>query len=56
MCQIFRVTEEAQVAETAAWPIPFLIDMFTAHKGSKFYFYFQEGSQYKVLSRWNQIY
>ena len=27
-CKIYRVTEEAQVAETAVWPIPFLINMF----------------------------
>ena len=30
----FRVTEEASVAETAVWPITFLVDMFTALKGS----------------------
>ena len=28
--QIYRVTEEASVAETAVWPIPFLINMVTA--------------------------
>ena len=30
---------EKSVAETAVWPIPFLINMFTALKGSQFYFY-----------------
>ena len=30
----FRVTEEASVAETAVWPITFLVNMFTALKGS----------------------
>ena len=29
-CQIFRVTEEAIVAETVVWPIPLLINMLTA--------------------------
>ena len=33
-----RVTEEALVAETAVWPMPFLINMFTALIGSRFYF------------------
>ena len=33
-CQSDRVTEEAQVAETAVWSIHFLINMFTALKGS----------------------
>ena len=36
-CQIYRVTE---VAETAVWSIPFLINMFNAFKGSQFFFYF----------------
>ena len=27
-------------AETAVWPIPFLINTFTALKGSQFHFYF----------------
>ena len=36
-CQISRVTEEAYVAETAVWPIPFLINMFSALKRSQFY-------------------
>ena len=41
-CQIFkyRVTEEAQIAKTAVWSIPFLINMFTALKGSQFFFCF----------------
>ena len=30
----FRVTEEASVAETAVWPITFLVNVFTALKGS----------------------
>ena len=38
-CQIYRVTEEALVAETAVWPIPFLINVYTALKGSLFYDY-----------------
>ena len=29
------------IVETAVWPIPFLINMFTALKGSHFYFYLQ---------------
>ena len=37
-CQIKRVTEEAQVAETAVWTISFLSYICTAFKGSKFYF------------------
>ena len=36
-CKICRVTEEASVAETAGWPVPLLINMFTALKGSQFY-------------------
>ena len=32
-------TEEALVVETAVWPIPFLINMFTAPVGPQFYFY-----------------
>ena len=34
-CQIYRVTEDAEIA---VWPIPFLINIFTALKGSQFYF------------------
>ena len=33
-CQIYRVTKEAEVAETTVWPILLLIYMFTALKGS----------------------
>ena len=33
-----RVAEEAEVAETAVWPIPILINVFAAFKGSQFYF------------------
>ena len=39
-CQIYRVTEEALIAETVVWPIPFLTYMFTAPKGSQFCFYY----------------
>ena len=35
----YRVTEEAYVAETTVWHITFLINMFTALKGSQFKFY-----------------
>ena len=35
-CQIYRVTEEAPVAETAVWPINFLIHNFIALKRSPF--------------------
>ena len=38
-CQIYRVTDESLVAKTAVWPTPFLINIFTALKGSQFYFY-----------------
>ena len=40
-CQVYGVAEEAWVAETAIWSIPFLINMFTALflKGSRFYFF-----------------
>ena len=37
-CQIYRVTEEAQVAETAVWPIIFLMNMLTALKGSQCFY------------------
>ena len=40
--QIYWVTIEALVAETALWPIPCLIDMLTSHKGSLFCFHFQD--------------
>ena len=41
-CQIYGITEEAQVAESAIWPNPFLINMFTALKGYQFHFYYLE--------------
>ena len=31
-----RVTDETSIVETAVWPIPFLINVFAALKGSKF--------------------
>ena len=35
------VTDETLIVETAVWPIPFLISVFTALKGSQFQlFYF----------------
>ena len=36
-CQIFRVTDENLIVETAVWPIPFLINVFAALKGSQLY-------------------
>ena len=39
LIQIYRVTEEAYIAETKIWPIPFLINMLTVFKGSQFDFY-----------------
>ena len=43
-CQTKRVTDEAYVAETAVWPITFLISMLTALKGSQFYFLYPVGT------------
>ena len=37
---VIRVTEEAKVAETSIWLIPFLINIFAALKGSHFLFLF----------------
>ena len=34
-CQIYRVTDEALIAETAVWPNFFLMNVFFALKGSK---------------------
>ena len=34
-CQIYRVTDEALIAETMVWPNFFLMDVFFALKGSK---------------------
>ena len=41
-CQIYRVTDEARVAETAVWPIPFLINALPTLKVKEliFTFYF----------------
>ena len=39
-CQIKRVTDETLIVETAVWHIPFFINVFTALKGSQFYFLF----------------
>ena len=36
------------MAETSVWPIPFLINMLTAHKGAQFYFYLRLPSYKKV--------
>ena len=36
-CQIYRVTDEALIAETAVWPNFFLINVFFALKGSKLF-------------------
>ena len=41
-CQIYRVTEEAQVAETAVWPIPFLMICSVLLKELSFKFYFKK--------------
>ena len=34
-CQIYRVTDETLIVETAVWPIPFLINVPTPLKGSQ---------------------
>ena len=36
-CQIYRVTDEALVAETAVWPNSFRMNVFFAFKGSKLF-------------------
>ena len=36
-CQIYRVTDEACIAETAVWPNFFLMNVFFALKGSKLF-------------------
>ena len=36
-CQIYRVTDEALIAETAVWPNFFLMNIFFALKGSKLF-------------------
>ena len=35
ICQIYRVTDEALIAETAVWPNFFLMNIFSALEGSK---------------------
>ena len=36
-CQIYSVTDEALIAETALWPNFFLMNVFFALKGSKLF-------------------
>ena len=36
-CQIYRVTDQALIAETMVWPIFFLMNVFFALKGSKLF-------------------
>ena len=36
-CQIYRVTDEALIAETMVWPNTFLMNVFFALKGSKLF-------------------
>ena len=36
-CKIYRVTDEALIAKTMVWPNFFLINVFFALKGSKFF-------------------
>ena len=36
-CQIFRVTDEALIAETMVWPNFFLMNVFFALQGSKLF-------------------
>ena len=36
-CQIYRITDEALIAETIAWPNFFLMNVFLALKGSKLF-------------------
>ena len=36
-CQVYRVTDEALIAETAVWPNFFLMNVFFALKGSKLF-------------------
>ena len=36
-CQVYRVTDEALIAETMVWPNFFFINIFFALKGSKFF-------------------
>ena len=39
-CQIYRVTDEALIAETMVWPNFFLMNVFFALKGSKLFYYY----------------
>ena len=36
-CQIYRITDQALIAETAVWPNFFLINVFLALKGSQLF-------------------
>ena len=36
-CQVYRVTDEALIAEIAVWPNFFLMNIFFALKGSKLF-------------------
>ena len=36
-CQVYRVTDEALIAETAVWPNFYLMNIFFALKGSKLF-------------------
>ena len=47
--QMYRVTDESWVAETAVWLIPFLINVIPTLKGTPFYFLF-EGMHLSVIS------
>ena len=38
-CQIYRVTDEALIAETMVWPNFFLMNVFFALKGSKLFIF-----------------
>ena len=42
-CQIYRVTDEAVIAETVVWPNFFLMNVFFALKGSKLFYYYYNG-------------
>ena len=39
-CQIYRVTDEALIAEIGVWPTFFLMNVFFALKGSKLFLLF----------------
>ena len=40
-CQVYRVTDEALIAETAVWPNFLLMNIFFALKGSKLFIIIQ---------------